>query len=288
MRHHLPSLAVLFTALMFAACDATEPLDTPDPVLSSYPRKHLIEEFTAQSCGYCPYGMDCVHDFVKDDDSWIVVLHHAGYQNDNFTVAGSTMIANDLRVDGAPSITIDRKKTTFKDDEGNTASQIVFHPGYLELTPKDQFEETSDISVNIHRSYNAKKRELTVRVSGVCVGDEIPDEVTVTVLIKESGMVAPQYDYYTEGLKNHRWRQFTHANAVRAFLSDPEGDFALINNENRYARQYTLTLKDEWVAENCMIVAFISTDFKPVLQAEQCPVVKGTQGGADILHGGIE
>ena len=34
-------------------------------------------------------------------------------------------------------------------------------------------------------------------------------------------------------------------------------------------------------------MAFLSEEFQPVVQAAQKPVVAGTQGGADILHGGI-
>ena len=36
-----------------------------------------------------------------------------------------------------------------------------------------------------------------------------------------------------------------------------------------------------------MVVAFITQNFQPVIQAEQAPVVSGTQGGADIQHGGV-
>ena len=56
------------------------PQDTSKKVLpAAFVKKHLIEEFTGQDCGYFPYGMDCVHEFVKDDLNWIVVLHHYGY-----------------------------------------------------------------------------------------------------------------------------------------------------------------------------------------------------------------
>ena len=55
----------------------------------------------------------------------------------------------------------------------------------------------------------------------------------------------------------------------------------------RYSENYVIDLKDAWVPENCMVVAFLSEEFQPVVQAAQKPVVDGTKGGADILHGGI-
>ena len=96
-------------------------------------------------------------------------------------------------------------------------------------------------------------------------------------------MIDTQADYYKtyEG-----WKEFCHTNAVRAFLSDAKGDAISITNQ-RYSTEYTLTLKDQWIAENCMVVAFLSEDFKPVIQVEQKPVVAGSKGGADIQHGGI-
>ena len=74
------------------AADTTA-TDEPEVQLpSAFPKKHLIEEFTGQDCGYCPYGMDCVHQFVDNDTNWVVVLHHYGYSKDHFSVAGSQSI----------------------------------------------------------------------------------------------------------------------------------------------------------------------------------------------------
>ena len=61
-----------------------DPQPEPEPLPTAFVKKHLIEEFTGQDCGYCPMGMDSVHAFVGDDPNWIVVLHHYGYQKDHF------------------------------------------------------------------------------------------------------------------------------------------------------------------------------------------------------------
>ena len=54
--YHLPfTILAILIAMCFAGCEPNEP---DRPILDSYPRKHLIEEFTGQDCGYCPYGMD--------------------------------------------------------------------------------------------------------------------------------------------------------------------------------------------------------------------------------------
>lgn len=253
------------------------PPDIPERP-ESVPKKHLIEEFTGQDCGYCPYGMDCVHEFAGNDTNWIVVLHHYGYAEDNFSVPGSKKITSRLGVSGAPTIAINRAAT--KSDAGK---KTCFHPGYLPTTDKSQFETTTYVSIGIENTYNAGSGTLNVHLSGWVCKDEFP-ALRLTVLVKESGMIDYQSDYYAtyEG-----WQEFRHANAVRAFLTEPLGDDLQVDSTYRWSADYELTLDAGWVPENCAVVALISEAFKPVIQAEQCPVVDGTQGGADILHGGI-
>lgn len=244
----------------------------------SFPKKHLIEEFTGQDCGYCPYGMDCVHDFIGDDENWVLILHHYGYQKDHFSVAGSQKITSKLGVNGAPNISIDRKAT--KTEGGNT---VCFHPGYLPSANTSQFATTTYASIEIKNTYNEADRKLNVHLGGFVVEEDHPN-LMITVLVKESGMIDYQQDYYGtfEG-----WQEFRHANAVRAFLSAPLGDSLHVQSNYSWSADYELELNSEWVADNCAVVAFITENFKPVVQAEQEPVVNGTAGGLDILHGGI-
>lgn len=261
------------------ACDKKKEAEPAQETLpTSFVKKHLLEEFTGQTCGYCPYGMNCVHDFVADDPNWIVVLHHYGYQADNFSVAGSKDITSKLHVKSAPSMTIDRAA------KGSPTGAVVYNPGYLSDVKKSSFDAETYASVVLTNSYDASSRELTVKVSGVVLKEDYPD-LKLTVLVKESGMIDYQADYnYT--FKG--WQQFRHVNAVRAYLNKSTGNYIEIGSDKHYEVEYTTTLNDKWVAENCMVVAILADDFQPVVQAEQAPVVAGTAGGADITHGGIQ
>lgn len=252
--------------------------DAPIPTPTSFPRKHLIEEFTGQDCGYCPAGMDAISEFMTNDTNWVLVLHHYGYASDNFTVSGSSTIGRQLSVSGAPSASIDRKAT--KTEETNT---ITFHPGYLPTVDKSQFDSTTYASINIANSYDSVTRKLTVKVTGLVV-KENPPALKLTILVKESGMIDYQADYSNtfEG-----WEQFRHANAVRVFMTTSTGK-ALTITDGQYTVEAQTTIKDAWVPENCMVVAFLSENTKPVIQVAERPVVDGTTGGADIEHGGIK
>lgn len=253
--------------------------DPDGPIPESFPKKNLIEEFTGQDCGYCPDGMDAIHQFMANDTNWVLLLHHYGYNEDHFSVSGSKTITSALGVSGAPNMTINRAKTKYYGSQ----SAVVFHPGYLEYTKKTQFETTTYASIVIDNTYDAATRELRVRVSGAISKADYP-QLYLTVVVKESGMV----DYQQDNYKTYAgWQEFRHANAVRAFLTPAKGEEVNVNGNRRYSAVYSVTLDNKWVAENCMVVAFLSESFKPVVQAEQQPVVAGTSGGADILHGGI-
>lgn len=281
MKHFFPFLALSFAFVALTSC---EPKDEPKPevIPDSFPKKHLIEEFTGQGCGYCPYGMDCIRDFMANDTNFILVLHHYGYQQDHFSVAGSKIVTNTLKVEGAPSMTINRANTSYK-EEGSKRSATTFHPGYLPDVDKSQFEQTTYASVNIQNTYDPSSRNLKVTVSGALCKQDFP-LLNLTVMVKESGMIDTQADNYNT-FKG--WKEFRHANAVRAFLTEAKGDEVFVDSTRHYKAEYTLTLNDTWVPENCMVVAFLSEEFQPVVQAAQKPVVAGSKGGADILHGGI-
>ena len=272
--------AIGFAIAALAACTPqNQPTPEPEVNDSIFPKKHLIEEFTGQDCGYCPGGMDAIEEFIGNDSNWVLVLHHYGYKNDHFTIAGSSAIGSTLGVAGAPQVCINRQKT--KSGEG---SKILFKPGYLPTTTsKTQFETTTYASIVLNNDYNPSTRQLTVKVSGIIAPVDHAG-LKLTVLVKESGMIDYQQDYDAtfEG-----WQEFRHANAVRVFLTDAKGDAIEEDAKRRYSAEYSTTLEEGWVPENCMVVAFLTEAFKPVIQAEEKPVVDGTKGGADLSHEGI-
>lgn len=271
--YKLSLIAMAMTTLCFVGCKSE---NEPDPIPESFPKTHLIEEFTGQGCGYCPRGMDEVHAYMDENPNYVLVMHHT-YGTDHFTVSGSKTIASAYDVDAAPQACVDRSKT--KSVDGN---MIIFNPIYMYSVDPDQFEKTTYASVNIENEYNAETRELRVVVTGAICKTESP-ALKLTVLVKESGMIDSQQDNYNtfEG-----WQEFRHTNAVRAFLSKAMGNAITVGNQ-RYTESFVYKMKSTWNPENCMVVAFLTEEDNVVVQASEKPVVAGTKGGADILHGGI-
>lgn len=274
MRKTIFALLAVITVCLFTACEPQE-----EPIAYWYPKKHLVEEFVSQYCGYCPNGMSAVYDYTHGDENFVVIAHHYGFEEDRFSVKGGDIISQALGVNGTPSISINRETTKYN----NRQSAIVFNPGYLPTSGKDQFDDRTYACVDIKNTYDAATRRLTIRINGRVSPNENP-HLRLTVLIKESGMQSWQYDY---SISSHRWSAFRHTDAVRSFITDPTGDNVTIT-ENRFTASYTYVLDDEWIPENCSIVAFISEGYQPIINANQAPVVQGTDGGANYKPEGIK
>lgn len=253
-------------------------------VPSSFPRKYLIEHFTDDQCGYCPYGMYSIVEYTqKTSTPCIWVSHHYGYNNDEYTISESSKIGSTCGVQGAPNMAMNRTKVI--------GTSIAFHPGYLEEngmaeTIASKCDTVAEASVVIDHTYNAETRELNVTVSGQ-VANTTTTEYLLTVLIKENGLIGKQADYYWSW-KTSGWKEFMHPCVARDLLTVSQlGDTVLVENQ-AYSKTFTYTVSNQWVAENCCIVAYITPlARKPVINAEETPLVVGTTGGAEYLPFGI-
>ena len=254
-------------------------------VPSSFPRKYLIEHFTGDQCGYCPYGMYSIMEYAAyyTTTPCIWVSHHYGYNTDEYTISESAKIASTCGVDGAPNMAMNRTKVM-----GTT---IAFHPGYLvedgmAATIANKCDTVAEASVVINHTYNADTRELNVTVSGQ-VANTTTTAYLLTVLIKENGLIGKQADYYWSW-KTAGYKEFMHPCVVRDLLTVSQlGDTVKVENQ-AYSKTFTYTVSEKWVAENCNVVAYITPlSKKPVINAEETPLVAGTTGGKEYQPFGI-
>ena len=257
---------------------------TAQEVPSSFPRKYLIEHFTGDQCGYCPYGMYSIMEYSANTTTpCIWVSHHYGYNNDEYTIPESAKIGSTCGVQGAPNMAMNRTKIM--------GTSIAFHPGYLTEdgmaeTIADKCDTTAEASVVIEHTYNADTRELNVTVSGQVASTEVT-EYLLTVLIKENGLIGKQADY-SWSWKTAGYKEFMHPCVVRDLLTVSQlGDTVKVENQ-AYSKTFTYTVSEKWVAENCNVVAYITPlAKKPVINAEETPLVTGTTGGKEYQPFGI-
>ena len=254
------------------------------PIPSSFPRKYLMEHFTGDQCGYCPYGMYSMVEYSqKTSTPCIWVSHHYGYNTDEYTISESAKIASTCGAKGAPQMAMNRTKVM-----GTT---IAFHPGYLvedgmAETIASKCDTMAEASMKIEHTYDAATRELNVTVKGH-VGDSTVTAYLLTVLIKENGLIGKQADYYWSW-KTAGYKEFMHPCVVRDLLTVSQlGDTVQVKNQ-AYSKTFTYTVSEKWVAENCNVVAYITPlSKKPVINAEETPLVAGTTGGTEYQPFGI-
>ena len=253
-------------------------------VPSSFPRKYLIEHFTGDQCGYCPYGMYSIMEYSANTTTpCIWVSHHYGYNNDEYTIPESAKIGSTCGVQGAPSMAMNRTKVM--------GTAIAFHPGYLvedgmAETITSKCDTTAEASVVIEHTYNAETRQLDVTVSGQVANAEVT-EYLLTVLIKENGLIGKQADYYWSW-KTAGYKEFMHPCVVRDLLTVSQlGDTVKVENQ-AYSMTFTYTVSEKWVAENCNVVAYITPlAKKPIINAEETPLVASSTGGTEYQPFGI-
>ena len=256
-----------------------------EDIPSSFPRKYLIEHFTGDGCGYCPYGMYSIVEYRNylTTTPCIWVSHHYGYNNDEYTISESSKIGSACGVQGAPNMAMNRTKVQ--------GTSIAFHPGYLvedgmAETIANKCDTVAEASIVIDHTYDAATRELNVTVKGL-VGNPDTKEYLLTVLIKENGLIGKQADYYWSW-KTAGYKEFMHPCVARDVLNaSPYGDTVKVENQ-AYSKTLTYTIPEKWVAENCNVVAYITPlSKKPVINAEETPLVAGTTGGTEYQPFGI-
>ena len=78
-----------------------------------------------------------------------------------------------------------------------------------------------------------------------------------------------------------------HPRVVRDMVTATFGDTVKVKNQ-AYSYTTSYIVDDEWVAENCCVVAYLTPlEKSPVINAEQAPLVAGTEGGEQYGPYGI-
>lgn len=216
-------------------------------------RKILIEEFSTTSCGNCPRAHTLMKNITADRDDIALVVHHAGFGTDNFTIAASrsyTAFYNENTY--APAMMIDRRNLA---DLGALGySTPAPGPVFGVTTQEDvmryvnySLNQPALVSVNVEETYNEETRELTVRVWGE-TSIELPNTPFLNIFITESGM---------EGYQSGGGNSYVHNHAIRANLTTTWGDALTIEN-GKYDVTYTYDISSKWKPENMNVIAFVA------------------------------
>ena len=242
-----------------------------------FPRKFLLEHFTSANCNQCPMGMKYIVEYLdKQTTPYIWVSHHAVYGTDEYTIPASNAIAmNYLGMNTVPSVVFNRSE--------QDGLMVIGAWSIENLVVED--DTVAEASVVIEHQFDAATRRLDITVSGQVANTE-RTEYLLTILIKENRLVGKQEDAYCSW-KGAKWKEYMHPRVVRDFVTATFGDTVKVKNQ-AYSYSMSYIVDDEWVAENCCVVAYLTPlEKSPVINAEQVALVAGTEGGEQYGPYGI-
>ena len=242
-----------------------------------FPRKFLLEHFTSANCNQCPMGMKYITEYLdKQTTPYIWVSHHAVYGTDEYTIPeGNAIAMNYFGMNTVPSVVFNRSK--------QDGLMVIGAWDVENLVVKD--DTLAEASVVIDHQFDATTRRLDVTVSGQ-VANTDRKEYLLSILIKENGLVGRQEDAYCSW-KGAKWKEYMHPRGVRDMVTATFGDTVKVENQ---AYNYTTSyiIDEAWVPENCCVVAYLTPlEKSPVINAEQAPLVAGTEGGEQYGPYGI-
>ena len=242
-----------------------------------FPRKFLLEHFTSANCNQCPMGMKYIVEYLdKQTTPYVWVSHHAVYGTDEYTIPASNAIAmNYLGMNTVPSVVFNRSK--------QDGLMVIGAWNIEKLVVKD--DTVAEASVVIEHQFDVATRRLDVTVSGQ-VANTDRQEYLLSILIKENGLVGRQEDAYCSW-KGAKWQEYMHPRVVRDFVTATFGDTVQVENQ-AYSYTTSYAVDNEWVPENCCVVAYLTPlEKSPIINAEQAPLVVGTEGGEQYGPYGI-
>ena len=242
-----------------------------------FPRKFLLEHFTSANCNQCPMGMKYIVEYLdKQTTPYIWVSHHAVYGTDEYTIPeGNAIAMNYFGMNSVPSVVFNRTK--------QDGLMVIGAWNIEDLEVKD--DTVAEASVVIEHTFDAATRQLDVTVSGQ-VANTDRTAYLLSILIKENGLVGKQEDAYCSW-KSAKWKEYMHPRVVRDLVTATLGDTVKVENQ-AYSYSTSYILDEEWLPENCCIVAYITPlEKSPIINAEQVPVMVGTEGGEQYGPYGI-
>ncbi|MBD5386115.1 Omp28 family outer membrane lipoprotein [bacterium] len=256
--------SILMVAGM-ASCDNVEPADRYIELPSvQIARKVLVQEFTGIKCSNCPTGAMTLSEIQKANEGSVIAvsMHPSGTTfsgpmgNFNLNSDEADVYYAAYNPMGFPAILV---------DGGSPETNISAWGGLVDAA----LGNPAPAEISLSNTYDSSKRELTVDYE-VVFNSGYSGNLNMNLWLVENGIIGPQ-------LSGSAWiPQYTHNHALRASLT---GDWGIsigsgFHLDDVRSGSVTYTLPEEYVAENCLVVAFIQNDSHRVEQCEEAHVIQ--------------
>lgn len=266
-------LYAVFPLFLLSSCDDRVPI-IYGPPSNLGDQKLVIEEFTGVQCVNCPQGSDEIASLAASYEGKIIPISvHSGFfstpvpgkSKQDFRTPDGDFIYNYIGPPPFyPSAVFNRKVFSGND--------LVYNQESWAGNVQKVLESPAKYGLTLETSYNETTRELTATIQGIAKED-INDEILAHLMITESNIVEWQKYPNADGFI----ADYVHKHVLRHIVSTFTGDKVADNPKKTqtFSKIYKFVLPDNWVAENCEVVTFISySSKKEIIQAESKHVVE--------------
>ncbi len=230
---------------------------------NSYARQmHLIEEFTSNSCMWCPLGARFINTVMNlRDDIAMVAIHGNQSAVDPYTTTESETLFDYMGGNGWPSAAFDRSVgwENYVSIFNGIGYYEQYHQEYAqylgEFFDNLASETPSYATININSTFDADSRKVIVTIDGDISGDfdiMMGADAKLSVFLTEDGLVYRQNEEGT-------WvNDYVHNHVFRKALGSVMGVEINKVGNNKYSNTFEYTIPSDWNTDNMDIVAFIS------------------------------
>ena len=260
-------IATIFPSVMIA-----------QDIVTTRPQKKavILEEYTGINCPACPYGHTAAENIVSNNPgkAFIINIHNGSYAAPNtgqpdFRTSFGSALQGQTNLGGYPSATINRHLFADLTEGGGTA---LYNAKWAQAAERI-LEQASPVNVGLSTTYDSETREVSITVEAFYV-EGLPfglESNFIQVAILESNVIG-----YQAGASS----SYNHKHILRHLVTGQWGDeIENIEQGSLINRTYTYVLEDDFVAENCSVVAFITETRQEVITGAEVPVIFGWHNG---------
>ena len=221
---------------------------------------HLIEEFTSNSCTYCPLGASMLKVLMgMRNDIAMVAIHGNQSTVDPCNTDQCETLFDYMGAGGWPYAAFDR--SVGWEDDKNIAVGIGYYESYHQEVAQgfgsflDYLAQTpSFATININSKIDDATRVATITIDGQLAPGFtalMGEDVKLTVYLTEDSIVYRQLNLGT-------WvEQYQHDHVLRIALNSEFGNTLNITGDT-FKNEFTYTLPSSWNSDKMDVVAFIS------------------------------
>lgn len=211
----------------------------------------LLEEFTSERCGWCPYGAAKIEQAIDESqlsDSIIWICHHEGYAVDWLTAPQSTEYC-DLYGGNpfAPAMMLDRD-VSLSDEDYPVFS--IPEPSAVENLLHEALARPCFVQLELGSTFNEGVADIDVDITAISSFAGQSNHPCLTVMVVEDSIKAKKQKTYDSHTITY------HHNALREVLTQTWGDtLTTFAQQNRH---FTYQVPADYNVQHLKVVAFVS------------------------------